>query len=213
MTSDAGGEIDRRRPSRRGRRPAHRGAADQHGVEPAARCPTARRVTMVVCAARRQAARVVDDAGSPPCRAIIARNLVSAAPDASAARTCASASASTWRLPAKPAPCARQRSTISATDRPDRGRSAPRCTRAISSALPTARPSGASIRVMNASVRTPAGRADRHQRARQRPRVGRRLHERAAAALHVEHERVAALRELLAHHRRGDERQAFDRSR
>ena len=48
------------------------------------------------------------------------------------------------------------------------------------------------------------GRADRSPatRASARASVGR-LHERAAAALHVEHQRVAAFRELLAHHRRG----------
>jgi hypothetical protein len=39
------------------------------------------------------------------------------------------------------------------------------------------------------------------------------LHEGAAARLHVEHERVDALGDLLAHDRRGDERDALDRGR
>ena len=53
--------------------------------------------------------------------------------------------------------------------------------------------------------------ADRDQRARQRARVVDRLHEGAAAALHVEDQRVAALGDLLAHHRRRDQRDALDR--
>ena len=71
-----------------------------------------------------------------------------------------------------------------------------------SSALPTARPSGASIAVSSASVRTPAAFADGDERLGQLPRVVRRLHERAAAGLDVEHQPADAFGDLLAHDRR-----------
>ena len=55
--------------------------------------------------------------------------------------------------------------------------------------------------------------ADRDERFGEPPRVGLGLHERAAAGLDVEDERVDALRDLLAHDRRADERNALDRRR
>ena len=64
---------------------------------------------------------------------------------------------------------------------------------------------------MSASVRTPDRVAGRHQRlARAARESSSRLHERAAARLHVEHQRVDPLGDLLAHDRRGDERDALD---
>ena len=89
--------------------------------------------------------------------------------------------------------------------------SASRCDSMTSSALPTARPSGASI-ARDQRLGPDAGRvADRHQRlapARRASSSG--LHERAAAALDVEHQGVDALGDLLAHDRRRDERDALD---
>jgi hypothetical protein len=52
--------------------------------------------------------------------------------------------------------------------------------------------------------------ADGDQRLGERARRLRRLHERATAGLHVEHQRVDALGDLLAHDRRGDQRDALD---
>ena len=81
-----------------------------------------------------------------------------------------------------------------------------------STALPTARPSGDSIAVMIASVRTPEALPIATSDSASAPRVGFRLHEGAAAGLHVEHEGVDALGDLLAHDRRADERDALDRA-
>ena len=81
-----------------------------------------------------------------------------------------------------------------------------------SSALPTARPSGASIAVMIASVFTPDALPIDDQRFGEPARIGLGLHERAAAGLDVEHQRVDALGDLLAHDRRADERDALDRA-
>jgi len=50
-------------------------------------------------------------------------------------------------------------------------------------------------------------------RRRQTPRVDLLLHERPVAHLHIEHQRVKALRHLLRHDGRGDERNRFHRSR
>ena len=55
--------------------------------------------------------------------------------------------------------------------------------------------------------------ADGDQRFGQRPRIVERLHERARTGLDVEHERADALGDLLAHDRRGDERNALDGAR
>ena len=80
----------------------------------------------------------------------------------------------------------------------------------ISRALPTARPSGASMLVSSASVRTPAASPMATSDCASAPRVLARLHERAVAGLHVEHEPADALGDLLAHDRRGDQRNALD---
>jgi hypothetical protein len=52
----------------------------------------------------------------------------------------------------------------------------------------------------------PGPRADRHEGLRKCAPLGFCLHERTLPALHVEHQRIAAFRELLAHHRRRDQR-------
>ena len=54
------------------------------------------------------------------------------------------------------------------------------------------------------------GVAERHQRLGKAPRIGFRLHERAAAGLHVEDERVDPFGDLLAHDRGADEGNALD---
>ena len=81
----------------------------------------------------------------------------------------------------------------------------------ISSALPTARPSGWSMSVRRQTTSRPA----RVRRARASPRRARAppasvLHEGAVADLDVEHDRVGARGDLLRHDARGDQR---DRSR
>ncbi len=79
-----------------------------------------------------------------------------------------------------------------------------------SSALPTAR-SERRIHGRDDRFGLHAGRvADRHERFGQAARIRGGLHERAAAGLHVEHERVDAFGDLLAHDRRADERDALD---
>ena len=81
----------------------------------------------------------------------------------------------------------------------------------ISSALPTARPSGASMLVSSASVRTPASSPVATSDSASARASASRLHEGAVAALHVEHEPADPLGDFLAHDRRGDQRNAFDR--
>ena len=66
--------------------------------------------------------------------------------------------------------------------------------------------------VISASVRTPACvPIDTSDSASCRASLDR-LHERAAARLHVQHQRVDALGDLLAHDRRRDQRDALDRA-
>src|SRR6202042_1156838 len=73
----------------------------------------------------------------------------------------------------------------------------------VSIALPTAAPSGDSISVSCATTRLPA-------RVPTGPRPREVLHEGAAPHLHVEHERVYPLGDLLRQDRRDDERDALD---
>ena len=54
---------------------------------------------------------------------------------------------------------------------------------------------------------------DRHHHLRQPARIHLLLHERAVAHLHVEHQRIHALRQLLRHDRRRDQRNRFHRAR
>ena len=80
---------------------------------------------------------------------------------------------------------------------------------ATSTALPTARPSGWSIRVIRATIACPGrGRC----RTSSRPGRGRRpaVHERAVARLHVEHQAVDPLGQLLRHDRGRDQRDRLD---
>ena len=79
-----------------------------------------------------------------------------------------------------------------------------------SSALPIVRPSGTSICVSRAATRSPERSASADERIGQRARVVLARHERAAAGLHVEHERIDALGDLLAQDRGADQRQALD---
>ena len=79
-----------------------------------------------------------------------------------------------------------------------------------SSALPIVRPSGTSICVSSAATRKPGALGQRDERIGQGTRVVFARHERAAAGLHVEHERVDALGDLLAQDRGADQRQALD---
>ena len=55
--------------------------------------------------------------------------------------------------------------------------------------------------------------ADRDHRARQGARRGEILHERAAADLHVQHDRMRSRRDLLRHDARRDERNRRHRAR
>ena len=151
--------------------------------------------------------------GSPPWCAIISPELLDAgagrrAPRGPALRPRRRRGSTPARTSIRAASSDRQRLEIARARCP----SASRSHSMTSSALPTARPSGASMRVMSASVRTPDGCADRDQRLGERARSSSGLHERAVAALHVEHQAADALGDLLAHDRRGDERDALDRA-
>ena len=79
-------------------------------------------------------------------------------------------------------------------------------------ALPIARPSGVFMSVSSAVVATPGVGAERDHRAGELARAVDVAHERARAELHVEHERVGALGDLLRHDARGDERDRLDRA-
>ena len=80
----------------------------------------------------------------------------------------------------------------------------------ISSALPTARPSGWSMSVSRQTTSRPARCAEVEHRLGERARVLDRLHEGAVADLHVEHDRVRAAGDLLRHDARRDQRVVVD---
>ena len=80
----------------------------------------------------------------------------------------------------------------------------------ISSALPTARPSGWSMSVSRQTTSLAGAMPELEHLLREHPRVVERLHERAVADLHVEDDRVGARRELLRHDRRRDQRHDVD---
>ena len=80
----------------------------------------------------------------------------------------------------------------------------------ISSALPTAAPSGWSMSVSKHTTSRFACRPSSSIVSRERPRILERLHERAVADLDVEHDRVGARRDLLRHDRGRDQRQDVD---
>ncbi len=149
--------------------------------------------------------------GSPPCHAIICLNFSRAAPDAERrADLAARASCIAAGLAAEQHHARRQRARSAPRDPPGPRPLSTSMHSAISSALPTARPSGASIARDERFGPDARPRCRSTPATRQRARVVAALHERAAAALHVEHQRVAALGDLLAHHRRGNQRQALD---
>ncbi len=52
---------------------------------------------------------------------------------------------------------------------------------------------------------------DRHHALREQARIGERVHKRAAAVLHIEHDAVGASGELLTHHAGRDQRDRLDR--
>ena len=80
----------------------------------------------------------------------------------------------------------------------------------ISSAFPTALPSGWSMSVSRHTTSLLGAPAEIDHLLGKDARVVERLHERAVADLDVEHDRVGAARELLRHDRRGDERDDVD---
>ena len=81
-----------------------------------------------------------------------------------------------------------------------------------SRALPAVRPSGTSIWVSSAVVRTPWAAPRPDHRLGQHARLADVLHEGAGADLHVEHQRLGALGDLLRHDRAGDQRDRLDRA-
>ena len=80
----------------------------------------------------------------------------------------------------------------------------------ISSALPTARPSGWSMSVSRQVTSLPARRPSSSISCGQHARVVERLHEGAVADLDVEDDRVGTGGELLGHDRRRDQRHDVD---
>ena len=80
----------------------------------------------------------------------------------------------------------------------------------ISSALPTARPSGWSMSVSRHTTSRLGAPAEIEHRLGERPGVLDRLHERAVADLGVEHDRLGSARDLLRHDARGDQRVVVD---
>ena len=188
----------------------HGGAADGLGVRATSRSPRA-------APARADGpARTAGDrsrrrrAGSPPWNSMIAPQLLHARRRSAGRR----GRGPPPRLSSRSRPAAISMRAASRTDSCSRS-SGPRplsvsIDSMTSSELPTRRPSGASMSVISASVRTPDALADRHERLGEPARVLRRLHERAAARLDVEDEAADALGDLLAHDRRADERNALD---
>ena len=79
-----------------------------------------------------------------------------------------------------------------------------------SSALPIVRPSGTSICVIRAATRRPERSASATSASANARASSSRDHERTAARLHVEHEGIDALGDLLAQDRGADQRQALD---
>ena len=149
-------------------------------------------------------------AGSPPCSSMTSWNFRRPAPEASAVAHPARGAASrlarrAGQVRASRPQLQRERlqvpraAALQGLDRTRRPRG--RCRRV--------RPSGWSMSVMRAATFLPMPRPIVDHGLGQRPRVLERLHERAVAGLHVEHEGVDALRHLLAHDRGGDERPAL----
>ena len=81
---------------------------------------------------------------------------------------------------------------------------------AISSAFPTARPSGWSMSVSSQTTSRPAQPAELDHGPGQLAGLVERLHEGAVADLDVEHDRVRPAGDLLGHDRRGDQRDDVD---
>ena len=81
-----------------------------------------------------------------------------------------------------------------------------------SSALPMAKPSGWAMSADDRPHLEPGFVADGHHRRRQGAGLVQRLHERAGADLHVEHDGVGPRRQLLAHDAAGDQRQRCHRA-
>ena len=150
-------------------------------------------------------ARGSSAAGSPPWACTIRRHTSMARPSARAAAGSASSS------PARSS-ISRARSTVSSTTSGGPPPASTSTASTTSRALPAVRPSGTSICVSSAVVRTPWAAPELHHHLGQLAGLARLLHERAAAHLHVEHERLGALGDLLRHDRAGDERDRLDRA-
>ena len=211
---DAGGRVDRVVDLRS--RPAPSSIAARPTSSASSRATIAGRRRGHACRRARPAAAGRDRrrrAASPPCRAIIARNFAQRGADASASRTLRSASSSRRGAAAEPHHARRQ-------PHDEASRSAgPAALQRLDAlgdlegvadgAARAARPCGDerfgpdAVRRRRSPPATAPAPARRRAVFMNAPR----------AALDVEHQRVAALGDLLAHHRRGDQRDALDRRR
>ena len=175
----------------------HAAVADRERVQAAASQPAAGADDL--CAAATAAPRP----GRRPVRRSSRGSVASARPSASAAAGSASMPASASISLASASvdldqvgrPCPRRAATDSST----------------STALPTARPSGTSIPVSSAAVRTPTRSPSATMVCASSPGRVQVAHERAAADLDVQHQRPGALGDLLGHDRAGDQRDRLHR--
>ncbi len=150
-----------------------------------------------------------DSSEVPPCASIQRRQTASALPSATAA--------SARRRPSVSSiPRSESESSLAQASSTSSVKSAGPCPRTVSSAsrtssaLPTAAPSGWSMSVSRQTTSRPGLAAERDHRLGELARRLERLHERAVADLHVEHDRLRATRDLLRHDRGGDQRELVD---
>ena len=203
-----------RRRRRRGRRGRPCRAGRRRGAVPRARRRAPRAARRSPCAVRPPRGRPVPSAARPrpgrrPARAPSARTRRARSrrrPPPPRARR-----ASTWstRDPRARAgaPTRRATSSVKSAGPSPRSVATASCT---SSAFPTAHPSGWSMSVSTHTTSRPARCPSAIIVSREHPCIRQRLHERAVADLHVEHDRVGACGDLLRHDARGDQRHVVD---